>query len=112
MLHTESQFIRIDDGFELVVFAALGELLLVERLDQVELLLLLADGTLGIGQVANLRLAGRNARSADRGPLVNGGQKGVAVVARAAVTGRGAERHESRKVLVVRAEAVSDPASH
>ena len=111
-LHAKGRLQRLDAGFELAVGAALGQVLAVELLQQVEL--------------PPLRVRGRATAFCRYGIIFCGSRFGVVDV-RALILGRqeaagpqlrephrpaGAEHDVARQVLVLGAQAVQEPRAH
>ena len=110
-LHAKGEVEGLDGGVEVVVGFGL-RLLAVEFLEEVELLLLLVERKGGIFEIPDGGLGRGEAGAADAGALVDGGEEGVGVVARAAFAGGGHDGDEAGKVLVFAAQSVGDPAAH
>ena len=110
-LHAPGEFVAVDHRFEFALAGLLRELLGIQVAQQVELPLRLLRRARGL-EIADRRFLRRHARAADRRALIDRGQKGVAVIARAAVAEARAERDEAGQILVFRAEPVGDPRAH
>jgi len=111
-LHPVGQLERIDCGLQFVVLAGPFHLLPVDRLQEIKLLALLAGRDSVVRDVADAGLGHGHARPPDHGPLVDGGQKRIRIVARPAVGRRRADGHEPRQVFVLGAKPVRHPRAH
>ena len=109
VLHAPGEFVAGEDSFQLGVTGGFLELLGVQLLNEVKVPALFGWRELRVGEITNRGFGDRRAGLADGGALENGREKGVAVVARAAVAGTRAEADEGRQVVVGRAQSVADP---
>ena len=105
-LHAERHFVGFDDAFQFGVGLRLVQVVLVERLNQVDLLALRRALHLRVGDVGKLTGARQIGRS-----LVGRGQKGRTEVLRAALSGR-IDGDEAGQILILGAQAVDHPRAH
>ena len=107
-LHAKAEFQIADDRFELGIVRALRGVVAVERLNEIELTPLVRWGKMLAADVRNGGLGKILAIDADGRAFVNGRQK------RRRIDGRlgGAQADHAGQILILRAEAVSDPGAH
>ena len=110
-LHAVGQLKGINAALEHGV-GRIGEVILIELLEEIELRALLAVGPLGVFDMMHLGILGLETGVADGRAAVVCGQKGAAPVIEAAMRKRGANGDKGRQVFIFRAEPVADPRAH
>ena len=79
-LHPESQFIGLNETFDIAIFARIPDIHAIPGLHQIQMLTLQVSGEAGIVEVADHRVFDRRVRISNPRPLVNCWQKDVGVM--------------------------------
>ena len=108
-LHPECEFERIDPRLQRRLRSRLRQMPLIDLPQLRQLGFLHRPRHLGIADVLHPRIDRRDARVADRRPLVGRREKGRAPVVDPAMRERRADRHKRRQVRVLRPEAIRSP---
>ena len=108
-LHAIREFKRIDRRFNLAFVRRRLKLRAIESLQQLKLPLLFGRRQFRVRNIFDARLVSGLFSAANRGALINGGQKCVAIVLRPAHSRRRTNRDEARHVLIFRTEPIGNP---